>query len=60
MTPRAGTEQPGGRGRGRVASVAAALYSAFAGELVRSRTFRRRYAPEQLHAVGRADVVEHD
>lgn len=26
--------------------VPAALYSAFAGELVRSRTFRRRYAPE--------------
>jgi phosphoserine phosphatase RsbU/P len=28
--------------------VAAALYSAFAGELVRSRTFRRRYAQEPL------------
>ena len=27
--------------------VPAALYSAFASELVRSRTFRRRYAPEQ-------------
>lgn len=27
--------------------VPAALYSAFAGELVRSRTFRRRYAPER-------------
>jgi sigma-B regulation protein RsbU (phosphoserine phosphatase) len=27
--------------------VPAALYSAFAGELVRSRTFRRRYAPNQ-------------
>ncbi len=27
--------------------VPAALYSAFAGELVRSRTFRRRYAPQQ-------------
>lgn len=26
--------------------VPAALYSAFAGELIRSRTFRRRYAPE--------------
>jgi phosphoserine phosphatase RsbU/P len=28
--------------------VPAALYSAFAGELVRSRTFRRRYAPERF------------
>ncbi len=32
--------------------VPAALYSAFAGELVRSRTFRRRYAPEQFTAAG--------
>ena len=28
--------------------VPAALYSAFAGELLRSRTFRRRYAPEKF------------
>jgi phosphoserine phosphatase RsbU/P len=28
--------------------VPAALYSAFAGELIRSRTFRRRYAPENF------------
>jgi phosphoserine phosphatase RsbU/P len=28
--------------------VPAALYSAFAGELIRSRTFRRRYAPEHF------------
>jgi sigma-B regulation protein RsbU (phosphoserine phosphatase) len=28
--------------------VPAALYSAFAGELVRSRTFRRRYAPDRF------------
>lgn len=32
--------------------VAAALYSAFAGELVRSRTFRRRYAPERFTPAG--------
>jgi sigma-B regulation protein RsbU (phosphoserine phosphatase) len=32
--------------------VPAALYSAFAGELVRSRTFRRRYAPEQFRPAG--------
>src|ERR1700694_3832230 len=32
--------------------VAAALYSAFAGELVRSRTFRRRYAPERFSPAG--------
>src|SRR5205809_4565031 len=32
--------------------VPAALYSAFAGELVRSRTFRRRYAPEQFSPAG--------
>ena len=32
--------------------VAAALYSAFAGELVRSRTFRRRYAPERFTPSG--------
>ena len=30
----------------------AALYSAFAGELIRSRTFRRRYAPEQFSPAG--------
>src|SRR5262249_34825877 len=32
--------------------VPAALYSAFAGELIRSRTFRRRYAPERFTASG--------
>jgi sigma-B regulation protein RsbU (phosphoserine phosphatase) len=32
--------------------VAAALYSAFAGELIRSRTFRRRYAPDQFSPAG--------
>jgi len=32
--------------------VPAALYSAFAGELIRSRTFRRRYAPELFGPAG--------
>ena len=32
--------------------VPAALYSAFAGELVRSRTFRRRYAPDRFNPAG--------
>lgn len=32
--------------------VPAALYSAFVGELVRSRTFRRRYAPERFSPGG--------
>ena len=32
--------------------VPAALYSAFAGELVRSRTFRRRYTPERSTPAG--------
>src|SRR5204862_1855413 len=32
--------------------VPAALYGAFAGELVRSRTFRRRYAPERFSPSG--------
>jgi len=32
--------------------VAAALYSAFAGELIRSRTFRRRYAPDRFSPAG--------
>jgi sigma-B regulation protein RsbU (phosphoserine phosphatase) len=32
--------------------VPAALYSAFVGELVRSRTFRRRYAPERFTPAG--------
>ena len=32
--------------------VPAALYSAFAGELIRSRTFRRRYAPERFNPSG--------
>ena len=30
----------------------AALYSAFAGELIRSRTFRRRYAPDRFGPAG--------
>jgi sigma-B regulation protein RsbU (phosphoserine phosphatase) len=32
--------------------VPAALYSAFAGELVRSRTYRRRYAPDRFNPAG--------
>jgi sigma-B regulation protein RsbU (phosphoserine phosphatase) len=32
--------------------VPAALYSAYAGELIRSRTFRRRYAPERFSPAG--------
>ena len=32
--------------------VPAALYSVFAGELVRSRTFRRRYTPERISPAG--------
>jgi sigma-B regulation protein RsbU (phosphoserine phosphatase) len=32
--------------------VPAALYSAFAGELVRSRTYRRRYAPDRFGPAG--------
>jgi len=32
--------------------VPAALYSAFVGELIRSRTFRRRYAPERFSPSG--------
>ena len=32
--------------------VPAALYSAFVGEIVRSRTFRRRYAPERFGPAG--------
>ena len=40
--------------------VAAALYSAFAGELVRSRTFRRRYAPERFTPAGVLLSIEHD
>jgi sigma-B regulation protein RsbU (phosphoserine phosphatase) len=32
--------------------VPAALYGAFAGELVRSRTYRRRYAPDRFSAPG--------
>ena len=40
--------------------VPAALYSAFAGELVRSRTFRRRYTPERTTPRRRAGVDEHD
>ncbi len=32
--------------------VAAALYSSFAAELVRSRTFRRRYVPERFSVAG--------
>ena len=40
--------------------VPAALYSAFAGELVRSRTFRRRYTPDRFEPGRRARVDEHD
>ena len=40
--------------------VPAALYGAFAGELVRSRTFRRRYTPERFSVGRRAGVDEHD
>ena len=40
--------------------VPAALYSAFAGELVRSRTFRRRYAPERFSPAGVLASIEHD
>jgi sigma-B regulation protein RsbU (phosphoserine phosphatase) len=32
--------------------VPAALYSAFAGEIIRSRTFRRRYAPDRFTPAG--------
>ena len=39
--------------------VPAALYSAFASELVRSRTFRRRFAPEQASPGERAGVDQH-
>ena len=40
--------------------VPAALYSVFAGELVRGRTFRRRYLPERSSPASRADVDQHD
>ena len=40
--------------------VPAALYSVFAAELVRGRTFRRRYLPERSSAGERAVVGEHD
>ena len=40
--------------------VPAALYSAFAGELVRSRTYRRRYAPDRFGPGRRAHGDEHD
>ena len=40
--------------------VPAALYSAFAGELVRSRTFRRRFTPERFEPRRRARLDEHD
>ncbi len=40
--------------------VPAALYGAFAGELVRSRTFRRRFAPQRLRPGQRAVVDQHD
>ena len=40
--------------------VPAALYSVFAGELVRGRTFRRRYLPGAIVAGERADVDQHD
>ena len=40
--------------------VPAALYGAFVGELVRSRTFRRRYTPVRSSPGRRAGVDEHD
>ncbi len=43
--------------------VPAALYSAFAGELIRSRTFRRRYAPERFTPSGvllSSNVILHE
>ena len=40
--------------------VPAALYSVFAGELVRSRTFRRRYQPERFSPPGVLSGDEHD
>ena len=40
--------------------VPAALYSVFAGELVRGRTFRRRYLPERSSPGQRAGVDQHD
>ena len=39
--------------------VPAALYSVFAGELVRGRTFRRRFVPERSSPAQRADVDQH-
>ena len=39
--------------------VPAALYSAFAGELVRSRTFRRRFMPERASPADGVGVDEH-
>ncbi len=36
------------------------LYSAFAAELVRGRTFRRRYLPGSIESRGRAFVDQHD
>jgi len=39
-------------GDGSGKGVPAALYSAFAGELIRSRTFRRRYAPDRFSPAG--------
>ena len=40
--------------------VPAALYSAFAAELVRGRTFRRRYLPERSSPAGVLVVDQHD
>jgi len=43
--------------------VPAALYSAFAGELIRSRTFRRRYAPESASpaaVLGAVNTILHE
>ena len=40
--------------------VPAALYSAFVGELVRSRTFRRRFTSDRFEPRGRPGLDEHD
>ena len=40
--------------------VPAALYCAFAGELIRSRTFRRRYRAGAVQSRGRAGIHQHD
>ena len=44
----------------RAKGAPAALYGAFAAELVRSRTLRRRFTPDRFSVVGRAAGDEHD